>query len=250
MHTPVFYVYCASCSLMATAAFGQASPADSTFLAAATQQVQQRYADAITDQSQLYEGSEYVDYKRYYQEVKGHQFFDKSSPAAGSLIYKGHLFAGVPLLYDVRFDQIITQHPTNSFMLKLVSEQVTSFTLAGDHRFIRIAHDTTSKSSIPTGYYEVLLDNQVKLLAKRRKRIQEQPSQGAVNAEFTTIDRYYLQVGPEFYPVKGKSSVLGIFPEQRKALQKFVRDNKLTFAKSQREADLLALTRYYSTLTK
>ncbi|GAB3240023.1 hypothetical protein GCM10027346_33740 [Hymenobacter seoulensis] len=226
----------------------QTVPTDSTFLSAAKKQVEQRYAQAIQDQSQLYNGAEYFNYTRYYQEVRGHQFFMSPTEQPGSVYYGGHQYANVPLLYDIRLDQVIIKQPTSSFSLKLVDEQVKNFSIHG-HTFIRLEKDSVANQNITPGYYDLLLDKSIKLLAKHTKRMQAQPSQNTTRAEFTAADRYFIQKGNTYYAIKSKGSIISLFPESRKQLQKFARTNKLSFNKETREADIIQLLRYYTTLS-
>ncbi|AIZ62934.1 hypothetical protein PK28_03170 [Hymenobacter sp. DG25B] len=229
------------------AARGQVPHPDSTFLTAAARQLTHHYEAMRQDQSQLYHGKEYVDYTRYYRKSEGHQFFESNKPQLGSVAYWGHSYPNVPLLYDIRLDQLVLQQPATALFLHLVEEKVAGFTV-GTHRFVRLENQPGAPHAVATGFYEVLLDGPVRVLAKRRKEMKEQSDQKIYYPVFRVIDQLYVQMGNAYYPVSQLAPVLRIFPDQRKELQKFSRSQKLRFKKATREADLVRLIRYYQSL--
>ncbi|WP_303309438.1 hypothetical protein [Hymenobacter sp. BT730] len=228
-------------------AWGQTQPPDSAFLATTARQLNQRYEALVQDQSQLYNGKEYVDYTRYYRKAEGHQFFESNKLQPGSVQYQGHTYPNIPLLYDIRLDQVILQQPATSFYLHLVEENVAAFML-GAHRFLRLENQPASPHPISTGFYELLLDGPVRVLAKRQKEMKELSDQKIYYPVFRSIDQLFLQVGNAYYPVNKLSSVFNALPAQRKELQKFSRSHKLGFKKATREAHLVQLIGYYNSL--
>lgn len=226
---------------------GQAPLPDSTFLTSAARQLTHQYEALLQDQSQLYNGKEYVDYTRYYRKAEGHQFYEATKPQLGSVEYWGHRYQNIPLLYDIRLDQLVLQQPATALFLHMVEEKVSAFTL-GTHRFLRLENQPNAPHPVPTGFYELLLDGPVRVLAKRRKEMKELSDQKIYYPVFRTIDQLYVQVGDAYYPVSGQAAVLSIFPAQRKELQKFSRSQKLRFKKATREADLVQLIRHYQSL--
>ncbi|SNR75867.1 hypothetical protein [Hymenobacter mucosus] len=228
-------------------AVAQSTSSDTTLLAAAKSQVAQHYTAHIQDQSQLYNGPEYFNYTRYYQEVQGNQFFGTATAQPGSVYYAGHYYSNVPLLYDTRLDQVVVQQPTNLFTLRLVSEKVSRFTLQG-HTFIRLTKDTAANQDITPGFYDLLVDKGVTLLARRVKKIQVQPSQNITKASFSATNQYFIKRDRVYYPVKGRGSFISLFPDRRRELQQYAREKKLRFRKKGLEDDLIALVNYYASL--
>ncbi|MBX0292678.1 hypothetical protein K3G63_19695 [Hymenobacter sp. HSC-4F20] len=230
-------------------AHAQVAAPDSAFLATARTLAEQRYTAAIRDQSKLYNGSEYFNYTRYYQEVTGDQFFISAQEAPnGTVDYDGQVYTAVPLLYDIRLDQVVVKQPTSSFYLQLISERVRQFSLHG-HTFVRLVRDSTVSQDVRPGFYDLLLDQSgVRVLARRTKKMQTQPSQGITRAEFYPYTYYFIELNNAYHSVKSKGSVISLFPAQRKALQQFARDRRLAFTKETREADILQLVSYYAGL--
>jgi hypothetical protein len=226
-------------------AFSQSVVTDSALVQQSVRQVYARYQSAMHLHSHLYNGSEYVDYDHY---IEGHQYFGSDEWEEGTIHYDGTLYRQVPLLYDVRYDQIITENLAGPLRIRLVSEKVRYFTLLG-HTFVRIVADSTTQGGVRTGFYDQLYDGRVQVLAKRLKLIHEQISSGQVERDFFKRDRYFLRKDGQFYSVKGKGSVLAVFDDRKKELQKFLREQKIRY-KRDPESAMVQLARQYDVLNK
>ncbi len=216
---------------------------------AAVATARQPYAQATQAEARLLSGTEYVNYSR--PNSVGHQFFQSNIAQTGSVFYDGQLFADVPLLYDLKLDQVVMPDLARNTSRRLTAEKVASFDLGG-HQFVRIvAADTMAKSAAPTGFYDVLLAGPAggtSLLARRTKRDVEEPVNGHLQFTYEQKDQLLVLKNDTFTPVDKLKSFLAALPEQRVALQKFARSNRLKFKDWRREADAAALLRYYNTL--
>jgi hypothetical protein len=216
-------------------------------LAAATALAKTDYLEAFKSHSQLYSGPEYVDYSQAYHVRDGHQFFLTTEKQPGSVYYNNQLFQNIQLQYDIVLGQVVLQQPGSPLLLKIINENVRSFTMAG-HRFTRLVADSASGNAIRTGYYEVLVDSTVQVLAKRSKRLQEHLVQPYINAEFTQTDNLFVGKGGQYYAVASKGAIKRLFADRGKEIQRYIQDQKLTFSKARREADLVQLAAYYCSL--
>ncbi|MBO2008337.1 hypothetical protein [Hymenobacter negativus] len=239
--------------LLGLLASGQLAKAQTTTLpvdmATAVVVAQQQYTSAFVVHPELYNGPEYLDYAKPYHERTGHQFLLSTESQLGRVAYNKHVFNSIPLNYDIVRDQVVVSPPQSPLTLRLVNEKVQEFTI-GTHRFTRLVADSATQSVIRTGYYEVLLDSTVQVLARRSKRMQERISQNYINVEFTQTNKLFMQKAGHYYPVASKSSVLGLFADRSKEMQKYLQDHKLRFNKAQREASIVALATYYCSLPK
>jgi hypothetical protein len=215
----------------------------------ATAAAQQQYVNAFVSHPELYNGPEYTDYAKAYHARTGHQYFLAPEKQPGSVAYNQHTFNDIVLSYDLVRDQVVLSPPQSPLTLRLINEKVASFTV-GSHRFTRLAADSVSRSVIRTGYYEVLVDSTVQVLAKRSKRMQERISQTFIDVEFTTVDRLFIQKAGRYYPVASKSSVMTLFADHNKELQRYLQEHKLRFNKAQREASIVQLAAYYNSLPR
>jgi hypothetical protein len=241
----VFFLALIFISGSAPPAFSQSAPTDSVLLQQSVQQVSNHYRTEMHLHSHLYNGSEYVEYDHY---IDGHQYFGSDEWEDGVIHYDGALYREVPLLYDVKLDQVITENLAGPLRIRLVSEKVRYFTLL-NHTFVRIVADSTQQGGVRTGFYDQLYDGNVQVLAKRVKLIHEQITSGRVERNFYSRDRHYIRKAGQFYPVKRKGSVLSVFDDRKKELQKFLREQKIRY-KQNPEAAMVQLARQYDALTK
>jgi hypothetical protein len=205
------------------------------------------YAEAFPIHPQLYNGPEYIDYAKPYHIQTGHQFFLSSEKQPGSVFYNGHAFANVQLLYDVVLDQVVLSPPQSPLTLRLVNENVREFSV-NRHRFTRLVADSSNKSVIRTGFYEVLLDSTVQVLAKRTKRMQEHLLQSYIDVEFTTEDELFVKKAGLCYSVRRKAAAMRLFSDRSKEMQDYLKRHPLSFKKAAFENSLVQLASYYSSL--
>lgn len=226
-------------------ALGQAAPTDSAFLAAAANNLSDRYTNAIGDEKPIFNGKEYLNYDKYY--LRGHQFYKSDEEQEGEVYYEGYLFTKVPLLYDVVLDQMVVSEPNGSLQFKLENEKTAYFKVHG-HTFIRLAADTLGPLGMRTGFYDLLSAGKAKVMAKRNKRFIEQPTPRGMEGEFLIEDKFFIRANDTYYPVSKKKSVLQVFPENKKELQKYIRSQRLKFKKESRETSIVKLAQYYNSL--
>ncbi|AKD03596.1 hypothetical protein POKO110462_02935 [Pontibacter korlensis] len=222
-------------------ASSQAHLADTSFVEQAVADAVQSYKNSTGVQSHLYTGSEYYYIPDSY--LDGHQFFKSKIFSTGSVQYDGVWYRGIPLLYDVVVDEVLTTHPTSGYILKLVKQKVRSFELGGE-TFIYLGADS---SVIQPGYYSLLHSGKVKVLAFRDKEVQERTTTNGLEGEFRVTDKYYLYKDGSYHQVNKKRSVLNVLRDEKKQLNRFIRDNNLKFRK-QKEAAITKVAQYYDTL--
>jgi hypothetical protein len=233
--------------LLAGTAAGQAMGTDSSALSLAVVNMQSQRAEPLANDSHLYNGTEYISYEKKFRRVEGHQYFLSNEQQKGSIFYDGSLYQDIPLWYDIKLDQVILSYPKTIFKVKLVTEKLQYFTIK-NHAFIYVNQAQTDKSTAPIGFYELLLDGPVKVLAKRSKRSNEQLIGNEVVLYFEQTDKFFIQKSDKLYPVNGKKSLLAIFPEKKKELRRYAATNKLKFKKVTQEEDFISLVKYFSSL--
>lgn len=227
--------------------FGQSKDSKEDPISVSTKFLQDEHTTRFKEHSNLYNGPEYIDYSRKYFLKTGHQFFFSDSPQQGAVYYNGRYFPNVNLWYDLVLDQVVLLHPSTSYTPRLVDEHVSSFLIDG-RRFLRLISDSITNNNIQTGYYQVLVDNNIQILAKRVKLFNERLEQGNKNVEFYSKDKYYLRKNNLYYLIYNKSSILKYMTDHEKEIQKFIKSNQLKFSKKSRELDIIELAEYYNTL--
>jgi len=223
--------------------------ASDSSLALAAAAARRPYSQATQAESRLLNGTEYINYSR--PNSVGHQFFQSTIAQLGSLTYDGLTFTAVPLLYDLKLDQVVMPDPTHATSLKLLAEKVQAFTIGG-HQFVRLVSvDTTTKAAFPTGFYDLLLAGTgrgVSLLARRTKREVQEPVAGHLEFQYEEKTQLLVQQNGSLTEADNLKDFLTLLPEHKAALQKFGRNNHLQFKGTSREASATALLRYYNTL--
>ena len=231
---------------LAQPALAQRAPADSSLLVTtATQVLAQRYTRSLGTDLRLYNGPEYVSYVR--RDTQGHRFFGPDSAQVATVKYAGHTYAGVPLRYDLVRQQLVLQAPVGALQMRLLNEQVAFFELGG-HRFIRLVVDSSAGAGVSTGYYDLLVDGPARLLAARRKSLQERSTATGILSEISASEKYFVSQNRRYYSVSTAATVLRLFPAQKAALRQFIKANQLKFGAKTREPALVALLRYQATL--
>lgn len=224
-------------------ALGQTAAPDSSFAQLAKQQAIRTYEQAMTRQEHVYEGNEYISHDH---RIKVHPYYPIDSLLSGTIAYNGATYYDVRMLYDIVRDEVSVQPPEGAYRLRLHPEKVGRFSI-GQHQFIRLAGDSTS--ALPTGFYEVLYNGKTDVLAHRVKTVHEDISSGAYKAEYLIKDRFYVQKKGMYEEVKTKRSVLSLFPDQAKALRRYIRTNNIKFKEESREAAITGVVRQYDDLT-
>ncbi len=222
---------------------GQTPSADSTFVQIAKNKAVDQYEQAFSKQEHVYEGNEYIAHDH---RIKIHPFYPADSLLAGTITYNDIRYHDVPMLYDIVRQEVVVQPPEGGYRIRLHTNKVSDFSL-GQHRFIRLENDSTS--GIGPGFYELLLNGRTQVLAQRVKTVHEDISSGTYIADYVVKDRFFIRKDSLYHEVKTKRSVLSLFPDQAKALRKYLRTNHLKFKDEQREVSITQVAKQYDELT-
>jgi hypothetical protein len=221
--------------LAATAAWSQPFKSDTSFVAAATSHAVKFYTNAIQGQAQLYNGSDYAEYRSLQDE---HPYFGTDDWVYGTVFYDGYLYENVPLLYDISTDQLLTETYYSSSIMKLIKDKITYFTLPGK-KFVN-QPDTT----ISPGFYELLYDGKTKVYARHSKLLQETLSSQEIIHSFDEKTRYYIYKNNIYIHVKSKGSVLDVFGDRKREVSQYINKSKIRFRKN-REQYITRLAEFY-----
>ncbi|WP_162052808.1 hypothetical protein [Pontibacter pamirensis] len=223
----------------------QSSPVDTAFLQSSVQHALAAYEEAVGVQTHLYNGTEYVDYKKPHFE--GDQFFISKAVVRGNVFYDGAWYKQVPLLYDVVTDEVILPHNSSGLMLKLINGKVDTFQLHG-HTFVHHKADSAGQNILQPGFYDLMYSQDTQFLVKRIKEMQDRATPDGMEGEFRMVDKFYIRKDGQFHQVNSKRSVYKVFKDKKRQLQKYASAQRFKFRK-QREEAILALTRYYDSLS-
>ncbi|WP_187264305.1 hypothetical protein [Pontibacter beigongshangensis] len=240
----LYTFFCVLASILVHPAAAQVQKQDTAFVQAATAQAVQAYRNSIGRHAHLYTGKEYFDYRKYLRE--GHQFWETDEFRKGAVQYEGIWYEQVPMLYDIVKDELLIQLENRAFKQMLISQKVTEFGWEGQ-TFQRFQGD--SLTSFRTGFYEVLFQQQVQVLAKRAKIIEDVPEDNLIKMVFTNADRFYILRDQTYHPITTRRSLYAVFKDRKKELQKYYRAQDLNFRKD-KEKTIVALAAQYGRLTE
>jgi hypothetical protein len=229
--------------------FGQTGQSDTVNSQRALNNITANFYITIGQQSRLYSGHEYLPYER---SIKGTALYplDAETWAIGEVNYDGIVYKGVPLMYDVYKDVLISLLYNHFSMYTLLTERVNSFTFSG-HHFVRVNAEALvdDKSGIVTGFYDQLYGGKTEVLARRTKTIQNSTNQTlALETYFIAHDDYYIKKGNAYYKVGGQSSFMNALKDKKQALQKYMKDNSFRF-RADPEAAMARLAAYYDQIS-
>ena len=200
-------------------------------------------ADLGTDRM-LYDGPEYVDYTT--PGTRGHQFFEQPHAQTGSVDYRGGTFADVPLGYDLLRDELLLFYPSLTASIVLPAAHVAGFTL-GSRRFVRLVGDTLA-GNLSTGYYEVLAAGPVYVLARHRKQVRQVTISQALTQEYQQTDQVFGRTATTTAEITNLKKLLALLPAHQTELQRYARQQHLSFKPADRAASAGQLMRYYYSL--
>lgn len=225
--------------------FSQPELPDTLYVKAATDHAKDIYYQSTKDHSNLYNGKEYIAFKKNMPEV-GTLFFHSDDWEEGHVFYDGELYEKVSMRFDLLREKIVIEHKGQG-EIELISEKIKYVGIA-EHTFLQSANNSETKSLSP-GFYDLIYDGSTKVFVRRLKvaeeRIETQVSMILTFKEKNTIS--ILKSG-KFYEVGNKSSALKIFGDQKNALKKFMSKNNIRYRVNREEA-LIKMAEQYDQLT-
>ncbi|MBC8054524.1 MAG: hypothetical protein H7Y13_15800 [Sphingobacteriaceae bacterium] len=196
-------------------------------------------------QSRLYNGFEYLDYPyNYFKE--GHQFFGNNTWNLGTVTYEGITYNNVNLMYDLIKDEVVVQHFDKVSKINLIKSKVQDFSLLG-HTFVKLKEEEF-RDAYP-GFYDLLYNDKIAVLAKKNKKIAESTSSSGVVRGLYVFNKYYVQKGGQIYSFNSKSSLLKILKDKNQEIKNYIKNKNLKYKKDP-ETVMIAIAVYYDEITK
>lgn len=227
--------------LLSTAAlniFAQA-PVDSSYSKPAAEVINY-FNLAVDGQSELYNGPAYslmppANQGSYY-------FADQNYPSLATIRFNHTWHKNIPVLYDVYHDQMVTYMGEQLFVLE--SERLSDVFLP-DHHFVFV-----DQPGIAAGFYEELYGGNTRLLVKRTKIVNEEvvPPQGS-RTVIEDKSVLYVRKANRYAVVNSKGDLINALADKKKALNQFIRENKIDFG-TDKEKAAVAVAAYYDQLNK
>jgi hypothetical protein len=202
------------------------------------------YTRSLGDQAAIYNGAQY---RRYPHVIhNGHPFFLADKLMKGTVNYDDLQYDDVNLLYDEVNDELITTDVQGDNLVQLYKRKVNAFTI-GQHSFINVK---PSANSPEAGYYRVLYNGRSQILVREKKSIQVKTGRTKEETErsvFASTD-YYLRTPKGYQKFNRLSSLLSLMGSHRKAVDDYIRKEKLR-TRAEKENTFYRAAAFYDQLT-
>jgi len=204
------------------------------------------YHQYVFPETNLYNGSEYVDYA--YTIHEGIPFFETSRFSLGTVEYDNMVYRQVPLLFDEVKEAVIIQDVSGRNKIQLNTEKVTGFSLL-NHQFVKLLPDSSGKLYMRPGFYDVLYRGNIRVYKKQTKTVQESITMTeGLKRRIDEQNVFFIKKGSTFYNVRNKRDVLNITKDRKKEIQQYIKRNRLNVRREKDKA-LPQIAAYYDQLT-
>jgi hypothetical protein len=215
----------------------QTSHADSLMVSASVS-----YLKLMGENASLFNGGEYVSPR---QQIDGFPFYGQENQYKGALYFSGVWYFNLPIHLDLVNDKILMWSFDDSRLLMLNSEKIDRIKL-GETQFVNASLISNPATSAKTGFYQLVYDGKIKVLAKRQKVVVQKSSSDRTFAFYKQFTKYFIVVNDKWSEVSSKNSVLSILSDKRDNLKGYINKEKLNYKKST-EIFLEKVARYYET---
>ena len=195
--------------------------------------------NSIEHASNILNGRSHITYPA---SIEGSGYFNNDW-IMGSLVYEDVLYTGVQLKYDQYKDELILLHP-NGLPVILFTPRVSSFSLL-NRQFVNLKTASKQVEGSEQGYYELLVQGNINLLAKRKKVLDEFVQTTGVTKTFVGKSEYFAFKGGKLYKIKKESNLLDLVPEKKQGAKNLLRQNDINYNNNP-ESALLTIAQYYN----
>jgi hypothetical protein len=222
----------------------QQNQTDSAFYQSAVSNTIHLFHQLSSDQSGLYNGSEYPGYD--FQFKKGSPFFLTDRFTRADILYDGILYKDVSILYDDLKDILVLED--SLYPIQLHSRRVAEFNISG-HHFMRPEKNDLNNSISDQQFYELLFDGKISIFKKQVKTIvQDISANEGVEKSIVESDNYYIKRHGVFNLIRDQNDLIRVLNDREKEIRDFLKKNKLKFRKN-KENTLLQVAGYYEQIT-
>lgn len=155
-------------------------------------------------------------------------YFRSNKFTIGNLIYDGQPYFNAKLKYDIYKDQLILNPPEQPehIGINLIQDKTESFFIYGKN-FVKITKNKTEIPDFTTGYYELIkIGNNFNLYIKHYKDILKEIKEEGIFYSFNEKYQYYIEYQGKYYETNNKTSIVKIFPKNKKEINAFYQKNR------------------------
>lgn len=176
----------------------------------------------------------------------GHACFISNNYSKGTIVYDGLTYENMSVMYDLIRDQLLLLNADSSGGIVVQPAHIDFFSIH-NHNFINVKPGTASKN-IASGYYDLLYDGRITLLARRVKKVTETVTQ-YIEKEVEQTVTYYLLKDAVYNQIKGGHDLMKLLKATQNKNQSYIKANKLDFNRNKEES-FLKLVSFYDSLNQ
>lgn len=181
---------------------------------------------------ELISGGLYADSPRNFD---GHPFFQTRVFGNGVLRINEVNYEEVPLLYDSQADWVVTFHPIHNQKILIKSEKVDQFQLQDGSEF-RNFNGNASYAHHGNGFYKIVEDGKIKVLAKHYKVLKAVKELGDFTKEFVAYTDLFFWYAGEFESVSRKSQAIKLLGLDKKEAKQMLKASRLDFKRNMEQS--------------
>jgi hypothetical protein len=181
---------------------------------------------------ELISGGLYADSPRNFD---GHPFFETRVFGNGVLRINEVNYKEVPLLYDSQGDWVITFHPIHNQKILIKSEKVEEFELQDGSEF-RNFKGNESYTHHRNGFYEIIADGEIKVLAKHHKELKPVKELGDYTKVFVAYEDLFYWYNGKFELVNRKSQAINLLGLDKKEAKQALKASRLDFKRNMEQS--------------
>lgn len=141
----------------------------------------------------------------------------------GKVAYEDQAYYDIKLKYDIYRD-ILVLNPdggSDNIGINLAQNKVSSFSIQ-DKNFIKRERKNEDIPEFTTGYYEeTKISPDLVLYIKHHKDMQKTINESSLYYTFKENNSFFIDLKGKIYPIKSKSDLIKLFPEQKKQINGF-----------------------------
>ena len=196
----------------------------------------------------LYTGKEEL---RYPSLIRGHPYLDTDQYRDGDLMYAGRLYSGIRLRLNTHTDEltVLSPHYNDIIVSSDLMEyaRLPEYTIIYNREFPK--NEVKTGNALPSGYYARMATKKYPVY-RREVRYPTRSTDGIyVELVFKMQSRLYIYKDGIYHSVRSKGSVLKLFKDKKKELNRYAKQTGLSFGNDRVNA-VVALVRYYESITE
>lgn len=199
----------------------------------------ERYIEKAGNQALLYTGELEP---QYLNRLEGHPYLDTKEYRTGTLAFDGIIYPGVDMRLNVHIGCLVVLSPDRRLNLIVPSDRIGFARFPGYDCFYMAPQG--EKGALPEGFYVRLHDGDVSLWKRTEKGLEERREELTLTNFFVERNAYYICKEGLFYPVNSKRELLKLFKGQDDLLNRYIKEQRLSFSRGERERTLMRIMEY------